>query len=116
MLRARSPNIQDAPFIVDQKKQKAYIDFGNSLQINRSGSFDTGLLEDLYVGIPLDVKSSLTCSNQFLWLGKVFQRFSTWYTNSAGIQAFPPMRSLSEHEMETIKNNPLVVAEVRKCY
>ncbi|KXJ05087.1 hypothetical protein AC249_AIPGENE14166, partial [Exaiptasia diaphana] len=73
MLHRQSPNVQSAPFIVDKKKRKIYIDFGNSLPITKNGSFDTKVLQKLYVGIPRDIDGSsrISCNNKFFWIGKV---------------------------------------------
>ena len=111
--------MQSAPFIVDKHKQKVYIDFGNSFQTTGTGSFDTGELANLYVGIvEADVpgSSKITCNTNISWLGKVEQTAANWYAGTAGILSLPVMEKLSDHEMTIIKNNPLVVAEVGCLY
>ncbi|KAJ7393674.1 positive regulation of synapse structural plasticity [Desmophyllum pertusum] len=104
--------LHNAPFYVDQKKGKLFVDFGNSLPIDENGSFDTKILGNLLVAVPLDTNPSLTCSDDLLWLGLIYNKFPNWYHNSAGVQVFPTLGSLSPDEIKTIGQNPLVVAEV----
>ena len=106
--------LHNAPFYVDQKKGKVFVDFGNSLPIDENGSFDTKILGNLLVAVPLDTNPSLTCSDDLLWLGLIYNKFPNWYHNSAGVQVFPTLGSLSPDEIKTITQNPLVVAEVYK--
>ncbi len=113
MMKTLSSNLQDTPFYVDQSKRKVFADFGNSLPIYENGSFDTRVLGDLYVAVPLNTNPSLTCSDNLLWLGLIFNKFPNWYQNTAGVQAFPALGSLSPDVLRKLSQHPLVVAEVR---
>ncbi len=66
MMKAMSSHLQDTPFYVDQVTRKVFADFGNSLPIDENGSFDTKILGDLYVAVPLNTNPSLTCSEEFV--------------------------------------------------
>ena len=112
MLNARLPILQDAPFYVDNRSKKVFIDFGNSLAMSENGSFDTDLLDGLLVAMPLNENPSISCSDDLFWLGLVLYRSPGWYANSAGIQVFPPLGVLSDDEMKKLKETPLIVAEV----
>lgn len=113
MLHAQSEKVQSTPFIVDQKKMKAYIDFGNSFQITEDGSF--ARMKDLYVGLCLErdqLSSNLTCLDKFHWLGKVDQGVYNWYKNTAGIQSFPTNKTFSDIELKLAVVHPFAVVEV----
>ncbi|XP_078360554.1 uncharacterized protein LOC144644874 [Oculina patagonica] len=112
MMKALSSNLQDTPFYVDQSKRKVFADFGNSLPIYENGSFDTRVLGDLYVAVPLNTNPSLTCSDNLFWLGLIHNKFPNWYQNTAGVQAFPALGSLSPDVLRKLSQHPLVVAEV----
>lgn len=118
MLHRQSQKVQSAPFAVDKKKRKVYIDFGNSLPTTKNGSFNTKNLQKLYVGMSVDVGASsrISCGSKFFWLGKVEQTSPTWYRNNAGIQCFPLNGSFSTQEFDMIKDSPLALVEVRKCF
>ncbi len=112
MMKAMSSHFQDAPFYADQTKGKVFVDFGNSLPINENGRFDTRILDDLHVAVNLDTNPSMTCSDDLLWLGLIHNKFPRWYKNTAGVQVFPAIESLSPDTMKKISQHPLVVAEV----
>ncbi|KAL9985890.1 hypothetical protein ACROYT_G008342 [Oculina patagonica] len=111
MMKAMSSHLQDAPFYVDQTKRKVFADFGNSLPITETGSFDTRVLGDLYVAVPFNTNPSLTCADDILWLGLIHNKFPNWYQNTAGVQAFPALGSLSLDVLRKLSQHPLVVAE-----
>ena len=113
MMKAMSTHVQDAPFYVDQTKGKVFVDFGNSLPINENGSMDTKILGQLLVAMTLGTNPSLTCSDDLMWLGVIYNNFPNWYQNSAGVQVSPAIGLLSPDEMKTIDHHPLVVAEVQ---
>ncbi len=113
MMEAMSNHLQDTPFYVDQTIGKVFVDFGNSLPIDENGSFDTKALGDLYVAVPLNTNPSLTCSDNLRWLGLIHNKVPNWYQNTAGVQAFPALGSLSPDELRKLSQHPLVVAEVR---
>ncbi len=112
MMKAMSSHLQDTPFYVDQAKGKVFVDFGNSLPIDKNGSLDTKILDELLVAVDLYTNPSLTCSDNLLWLGLIFNKFPNWYQNSAGVQVFPAIGSLSPDELGKLSQHPLVVAEV----
>ena len=112
-MKAMPSYLQDTPFYVDQTKGKVFADFGNSLPIHENGSFDTKILGDLYVALPLNRKPSFTCSDNLRWLGLIHNKVPNWYQNTAGVQAFPSLGSLLSHEIREVSQRPLVVAEVR---
>ncbi|XP_078360553.1 uncharacterized protein LOC144644871 isoform X2 [Oculina patagonica] len=112
MMKAVSDHLQDTPFYVDQTKRKVFVDFGNSLPTDYNGSLDIKILDKLLVAVTLDTNPSLTCSDHLLWLGLIYNKFPNWYQNSAGVQVFPAIGSLSPDEMKKISQQPLVVAEV----
>ena len=116
MLKTLSSHLQDTPFYVDQTKGKVFVDFGNSLPIHENGSFDTRVLGDLYVAVPLNINPSLTCSDDLRWLGLIYNKVPKWYQNTAGVQAFPVLGSLSSDEIRKISQHPMVLAEVRYQY
>ena len=113
-MKAMSSHFQDTPFYVDETKGRVFLDFGNSLPINQSGSMDTKIFDKLLVAVPLDTNPSMTCSDNLLWLGLIYNKFPNWYQNTAGVQVFPSIGSLSADELEKISQHPLVVAEVHK--
>lgn len=112
MMKSMSSHFQDTPFYVDQTKGKVFVDFGNSLPINANGSMDTRVVGELLVAVSLNTTPSLTCSDDLLWLGLIYNNFHNWYQNSAGVQVFPSIGSLSPDQMETLNQHPLVVAQV----
>ncbi len=111
-MKTLSNHLQDTPFYVYQVTRKVYADFGNSLPIDENGSFDTKNLGDLYVAVPLNTNLSLTCSDDLRWLGLIHNKFPNWYQNTAGVQVFPALGSLSPDELRKVSQHPLVVAEV----
>ncbi|KAL9985862.1 hypothetical protein ACROYT_G008311 [Oculina patagonica] len=112
MMKALSSNLQDAPFYVDKANGKVFVDFGNTLPIDEKGSVDTEIRGDMFVAVPVNQNPSLTCSDDLLWLGRIYNKVPNWYQNTAGVQAFPSLVSLSPAEIKTISQHPLVVAEV----
>ena len=112
MMKTLSEHLQDTPFYVDQTNRKVFVDFGNSLPVDENGSFNTNTLDNLLVAVTLGTNPSLTCSDDLQWLGLVHNKFPNWYQNTAGIQAFPSVGSLSPDLMKKICHHPLVVAEV----
>ena len=116
MMKTLSSNLQDTPFYVDKVKGKVFVDFGNSLPIDENGSLNTKITGDMFVAVPLNNNPSLSCSDDLLWLGLINNKFPKWYQNTAGVQAFPALLSLSPDEIKTISQHPLVVAKVRQQY
>lgn len=116
MMKSQVSHLQDTPFYVDQHRMKVFVDLGNSLPIYENGSIATNIFDGLLVALPLNENPSLTCSDDLLWLGMVYDKYPHWYENSAGIQIFPALGSLSDNEMKTLSNHPLVVAEVHDQY
>ena len=116
MMKSLVNHLQDTPFYVDQRHRKVFVDLGNSLPIHENGTIGTSLYESLLVALPLNKNPSLTCSDDLLWLGMVYAKYPNWYQNSAGVQIFPALGSLSDEQMEILSNHPLVVAEVREQY
>ena len=112
MLKSLSTHLQDAPFYVDQTKGKVFVDFGNSLPIDENGHLGTDDLGTLFVAVPRDTHPSLNCSDDLLWLGFIKYRTPNWYKNTAGVQVFPSLGTISPQDMDTINTKPLVVAEV----
>jgi len=112
MLKSLSTHLQDAPFHVDQTKGKVFVDFGNSLPIDENGHLGTDDLGTLFVAVPRDTPPSLNCSDDLLWLGFIKYRTPNWYKNTAGVQVFPSLGTISPQDMDTINTKPLVVAEV----
>ena len=108
-----APEFSDAPFYVDEKRKKVFIDFGNSLPIDENGAFDASTIDDLIVAVPLYENPWLDCSNTLLVLGQISYKSPNWYQNTAGIQVFPANRNFLPDEMKTIVNHPLVVAKVQ---
>ena len=113
MMNSLVDHLQDTPFYVDQRHRKVFVDFGNSLPIHENGTMGTSLYESLRVALPLNKNPSLTCSDDLLWLGMVYDKYPNWYQNSAGVQIFPALGSLLDEQMEILSNHPLVVVEVR---
>ena len=113
MMKAVSNYFQDAPFYVDQTKGKVFVDFGNSLPIDKHGRLDTTILDQLLVAVAPQTNPSPSCSDDLLWLGLIYNKFPNWYQNTAGVQVFPSLGSLTPDEMKKISQHPLVVAEVR---
>ena len=112
MMKSRIRHLQDTPFYVDQRRRKVFVDFGNSLPIYENGTLAANIFEGLLVALPSNENPSLTCSDDLVWLGMVYDKYPNWYENSAGIQIFPALGSLSDDEMKTLSNHPLVVVEV----
>jgi len=108
-------HLQDAPFIVDKRNKKVNVDFGNSFQIRKDGSFNVDN-KQVYVALSLDDHSPVTCNSELFWLGKVLYHQPMWYTNFTGIQSFPALGVLSDEEMDIIRNHPLAVVEVSMTY
>jgi len=116
MMKSLVSHLQDTPFYVDQHHRKVFVDFGNSLPIYENGTIATNIFEGLLVALPLNENPSLTCSDDLLWLDMVYDKYPNWYENSAGIQIFPSLGSLTDNEMETLRSHPLVVVEVHDQY
>lgn len=112
MMKSIVSHLQDTPFYLDQRHRKVFVDFGNSLPIHENGTLFTDLYDSLLVALPLNEQPSMTCSDDLLWLGVVYNQYPNWYQNSAGVQIFPALGSLSENEMEKLNSHPLVVVEV----
>ena len=113
MMKSLVHNLQDTPFYVNQRLRKVFVDFGNSLPVYENGSFATSGFEHLVVALPINENPAMNCSDELLWLGMVYDTYPNWYQNSAGVQIFPALGSLTETEMEKLNNHPLVVAKVR---
>ena len=111
-MKSMVSHLQDTPFYLDQRHRKVFVDFGNSLPIHENGTLFTDLYDSLLVALPLNEQPSMTCSDDLLWLGVVYNQYPNWYQNSAGVQIFPALGSLSENEMEKLNSHPLVVIEV----
>lgn len=112
MMKSLVNNLQDTPFYVDQRLRKVFIDFGNSLPVYENGTLATSGFEGLLVALPVNENPSLSCSDELLWLGTVYDTYPNWYQNSAGVQIFPALGSLTADDMGKLNNRPLVVAEV----
>ena len=112
MMKSLVNNLQDTPFYVDQRLRKVFVDFGNSLPVYFNGTFATSGFEALLVALPVNENPALNCSDELLWLGTVYDKYPNWYQNSAGVQIFPALGSLTASEMEKLNNHSLVVAEV----
>ena len=112
MMKSLVNNLQDTPFYVNQRLRKVFVDFGNSLPVYWNGTFATSVFEGLVVALPVNEKPALNCSDELLWLGTVYDKYPNWYQNSAGVQIFPALGSLTVNDMEKLNNRPLVVAEV----
>lgn len=114
MMKSLVNNLQDTPFYVDQRLKKVFVDFGNSLPVYENGTFATSGFAGLVVALPANENwdPSKNCSDELLWLGTVYDTYPNWYRNSAGVQVFPALGSLTANVMEKLKNRPLVVAEV----
>ena len=108
-----APNFSDAPFYVDKKRRKVFIDFGNSFPIDENGAFDASIMEDLIVAVPLNENPWLNCSDTLLALGQISYKSPNWYQNTAGIQVFPADRNFPLEEMAQAIDHPLVVAKVQ---
>lgn len=111
MMKSLVNNLQDTPFYVDQRLKKVFVDFGNSLPVYENGTFATSGFAGLVVALPANENPSLNCSDELLWLGTVYDTYPNWYRNSAGVQIFPALGSLTANDMEKLNNRPLVVAE-----
>ena len=86
--------------------------FGNSLPVYENGSFATSGFEGLFVALTIIENPAMNCSDELLWLGMVYDTYPNWYRNSAGVQIFPALGSLTANDMEKLNSRPLVVAEV----
>ena len=92
------------PCVVDNERGKVLVDLGNSLQTTTAG----GPLQDigeLHLGI-FDGQS-------FTPLGQVNYLEEGWYTEQAGIQAFPNDGELTSQEQQLLQDNPLVIVVVQ---
>ena len=112
MMKSLVENLQDTPFYVNQRLRKVFVDFGNSLPVYENGSFATSGFEGLLVALPVNENPTMSCSDELLWLGTVYDTYPNWYRNSAGVQIFPALGSLTANDMEKLNSRPLVVAEV----
>ena len=112
MMRSLVNNLQDAPFYVDQRLKKVFVDFGSSLPVYGNGTLATSGFDGLAVALPVNENPWLNCSDELLWLGMVYDTYPNWYQNSAGVQIFPALGSLTVNDMKKLNNSPLVVAEV----
>jgi len=112
MMKSLVDNLQDTPFYVDHRRRKVFVDFGNSLPVYFNGTFATSGFGDLVVALPVNENPALNCSDELLWLGTVYDKYPNWYQNSAGVQIFPALGSLTPSDMKKLKDRPLVVAEV----
>ena len=101
--------------MLSKNAKKLIVDFGNSLPITKNGSHNMTFIDQLLVAVPKrpanDIKP-VSCAEDLLFLGVVLYRIENWYTNSAGVQSFPPIGVLSDEEKERLENTPLVIAEV----
>ena len=113
MMKSQNESVQDTPFYVNQRHRKIFIDFGNSFQVYKNGSIATDNYEGLLVALPVSRYPSLTCSDDLLWLGVVYDKYPNWYEISAGVQVIPAHGSLSDSTIKKLASHPLVVAEVQ---
>lgn len=112
MMKSQNERAQDTPFYVDKRHRKIFIDFGNSFQVYENGSIAIDNYEGLLVALSVSRHPSLTCSDDLLWLGVVYDKYPNWYEISAGVQVIPALGSLSNNTIENLGSHPLVVAEV----
>ena len=112
MMKSQNKSVQDTPFYVDRRHRKIFIDFGNSFQVYENGSIATDNYEGLFVALSISRYPSLTCSDDLLWLGVVYDKYPNWYQISAGVQVIPALGSLSDSTIRKLRTHPLVVAEV----
>lgn len=109
ILKAQREGLQDAPFVLSKNAKKLIVDFGNSLPITKNGSHNVTFIDQLLVAVPKrpanDIKP-VSCAEDLLFLGVVLYRIENWYTNSAGVQSFPPIGVLSDEEIERLENTP----------
>ena len=96
------------PAVVDGSTRKVLADFGNALPTQQPGG-NLANLGDLQLG-------SLDGSNAFHSLGTLAPATYLqsnppliWYTSTAGIQAFPPDRALTDAELATLARSRLAV-------
>jgi hypothetical protein len=84
---------------VDQANRQVIADFGNAIPTGLGGLIDVG---PLHLMVPYGSK--------VLDLGQLKGYTApSWYEQTAGIQAFPPDRSLTDSEMSILAANPLCV-------
>lgn len=111
ILKAQREGLQDAPFVLSKNAKKLIVDFGNSLPIMKNGSHNVTFIDQLLVAVPKrpanDIKP-VSCADDLLFLGVVLYRIENWYTNSAGVQSFPPIGVLSDEEIYRTKSQPLL--------
>ena len=112
MMKSLVYNLQDTPFYVNQRLSKVFVDFGNSLPVYENGSSNTSGFERLVVALPVNENPTMSCSDELLWLGMVYDTYPNWYQNTAGVQIFPAFGSLTAKDMQKLNNRPLVVAKV----
>jgi hypothetical protein len=91
---------------LDQANRKLIADFGNAVPTGGCGLADVGALHLLCLQSKAGGRSQTV-----LDLGRL-QNYSApgWYERTAGIQAFPPLRPLTDDEMAAVAANQLCVA------
>ena len=91
------------PAVIDPSTRRLLADFGNALPTDQPGGelYD---LHDLELGY-------LDASNGFHSLGAVAYRQAGWYPATAGVQAFPPDRALTDAELTALAQNRVAVAQ-----
>ena len=97
------------PAVVDQTNRKIIADFGNAIPTEKPGGALAGI-GDLQLGY-------LDANNAFQVLDTLPAAVYTqtnpqfsWYTNTAGIQAFPQARPLTDAEMATLAGHRVAIA------
>jgi hypothetical protein len=86
---------------LDEANRKVLADFGNALPTANGGLFDLGTIN---LGI-------LPPGGQPMNLGELLGYSAPgWYERTAGIQAFPPDRGLTDAELTALASSPLGVA------
>ena len=89
---------------MDRASRKLLVDFGNAIPLRALVPNADPNLQDL-VGI-----ASVLPAGQLQFVDFIQDRFEQkWYENTAGIEALPADRDLSDDEISIIDNNPLAV-------
>ena len=94
------------PAVLDPVNRQVLADFGNAIPTEKPGGTPASI-GDLQLGY-------LDASNAFQSLGTLkadtyTQANSAWYTSTAGIQAFPPDRPLTDAELAALTRNRVAV-------
>ena len=102
--------VSQAPFTVDYKKLKIYIDLGNSLAVARDGKV-LAAVGPLALGYYRDSDGVKSCLDPIKWISKIYYNDNGGYFFTAGINVI----DIDKNQIQDYEQKQFVLAKVRGC-